>query len=336
MDRDKTVSTARMTSRMLLGMMMIAAAVLKLMSIDLFEIYIYSFNIFSYAFSAVIARMVIAAEILLGSGLTLKIFYRQTWRLTMLMMTGFTLFLGYAIIFRSDDNCHCFGDLISLNPSESIYKNIISIFILLFVRRESDHAYKPVTRRWLTGISIAAAVITPFAAFPTDSLYNRLFSKSDEIDTVEFENVLDDRKSLKLLRFESHGDSTAVVRDTIAAPDLSDGRHIVSFISAGCGFCKTGAKKLAAMVEKNGIDPSLIKVFAWGYDADIVEFMRETNTAGHGYWFIDPLKSLDITHGRFPVYVWVDGGEIVGSGDMRDLDEDRIRDFLKQRHNPRH
>ena len=53
--------------RILIGGFFITTAILKLLSLDSFEIYIYSFNIFSFNLCAIIARLVIAAELLVGA-----------------------------------------------------------------------------------------------------------------------------------------------------------------------------------------------------------------------------------------------------------------------------
>ena len=325
----KSVETyGRASLRCLLGTLFLVAAVLKLLTIESFELYIYSFKIFGFGLTAVLSRMLIAAEILMGLGLILKIRYKEVWRLTMLALTGFTIFIVYVLIFRNDSNCHCFGDLIRLNPAESLVKNVVSMILLLLVRNENDHIYKPQIKKWLFGLSISTAVILPFVLIPTDSIYNMIFSKDNTINALEFENLKNDRKDLQLLRLETENDSTVLTRDTLAVLDLSDDRYIVSFISAGCEFCRLGASKLSIIFENNNIDKQYLKFFVWGYDADIVEFMQTTNTFDCEYWFIHPKKSINITYGKFPTYIWLNNGNIISSGDLRDLSEDKILKFI--------
>ena len=82
--------------RLSLGAFLITTAVLKLISIDSFELYIYSFNIFSFVSTTIISRIVIAVVMWLGLWLLLKIFYRETWLLCMSMMLAFTIFLMFS------------------------------------------------------------------------------------------------------------------------------------------------------------------------------------------------------------------------------------------------
>ena len=167
----------RLLIRLLLGAFFIGTAVLKLLSIDNFEIYIYSFGIFSYTWTTFFSRLLIFIELLIGIGLILKIYFKQIWWLTMLMMVGFTLFLVYAAIFRNDSNCHCFGSLIELNPIQSILKNIITIALLFFIKNEESYDYKPVLKKWLVASTIVVSLVISFVLLPMDVIYNKICSE---------------------------------------------------------------------------------------------------------------------------------------------------------------
>ena len=328
MNKEQTLKATKLIVRLLLGIMLISAAVLKLLSIDNFEIYIYSFDTFNFTWTTVFSRLVIASEILLGLGLVLKIYYKQVWWLSMFMMIGFTIFLLYVIIFRNDDNCHCFGDLTKLNPSESLYKNLVSIVLLFVVKNEKDYALGKKLTKWLIGLSIALSLMIPFVVFPMDTIYNKIFSKDININTIELEKLIKDPKNVNLLYFDNANDPNIVRHDTLTMLKMSEDKYIISFIAAGCKFCNLGAKKLSKIIEHNAIDKKHLKFFVWGYDDDIVTFILETKTTDYEYWFIDPEKSIDITYGRFPIFVWVDNRNIICSDDLRDLDEFKITKFL--------
>lgn len=323
------IEISKTTARLLLGSMFIAAAILKLLSIDYFEIYIYSFSIFGFTLTTVLSRLVIATEILLGLGLIFKVYYKQVWWFSMMMMAGFTIFLIYVIIFRNDENCHCFGELVKLDPSESIYKNVVSIFVLIIIRKEKSHKYSRMFEKWLTVCSVAISVALPFVVFPMDKIYNKIVSKDNRISTLAFESSLQDSINIVKLDFIYEKDTIVVCRDSLARLDISDGKYIINYVSAGCKFCKMGAEKMMMIFERNEIDEKNIKFMIWGYDADIIDFVNKTNTIDCEYWFIQPLTSLDITFGKFPIYVWTDDGKIVNTCDSRDLEEKDLCVFLK-------
>ena len=65
--------------RLLIGALFITTAIMKLLTLDEFEAYIYSFNLFSFLLSTVVARLVIMAELLLGICLMSKMLYKYAW-----------------------------------------------------------------------------------------------------------------------------------------------------------------------------------------------------------------------------------------------------------------
>ena len=298
----------RLTIRLLLGVFFISTAVLKLLSIDNFEVYIYSFGLFSYTWTTFFSRLLIFIELIIGISLILKIHFKQIWWLTMLMMVGFTLFLIYAAIFRNDSNCHCFGSLIELDPVQSIVKNIITIVLLLFIRNEQSHDYKPIIKRWLIGISIVASLIIPFVLMPMDVIYNKIYSEKENVNTVAF--------------YESLSDSTYF--DGNKLMDVSEGRYLINYALAGCKYCRIGAEKLTLMVDRHGISHEKVKFIIGGSDEAISRFIENTNTSNYEHWKIPAPQFMSITFGKFPLYVFIEDGKVVKAGDFRMIDDDLI------------
>ena len=294
-----SLNIIKLIIRLLLGVFFISTAVLKLLSIDSFEVYIYSFGIVNYITVTFLSRLLISIELLIGISLIFKIYFRQVWWLTMLIIASFTLFLIYAAIFRNDSNCHCFGSLIELDPSQSIIKNIITIVLLLFIRKEQSHDYKPLMRKWLIGISIAVSIIIPFVLVPMDVIYNKIHSEKENINTVAF--------------YESLSDSTY--------RELQQGRYLINYALAGCKFCRLGAEKLVLMVEKHNIPHEKIKFVVGGNDDAISKFIEKTNTSDYEHYKIPAPELMSITFGKFPLYVFIEDGKVVKAGDFRMIDD---------------
>lgn len=292
----------RLSIRLLLGAFFIGTAVLKLLSIDNFEVYIYSFGLFSYTWTTFFSRLLIFIELLIGISLILKICFKQIWWLTMLMMVGFTLFLIYAAIFRNDSNCHCFGDLIELNPIQSILKNIITIALLFFIKNEESHDYKPVLKKWLVASTIVISLVVSFVLLPMDVIYNKIYSEKENVNTVSF--------------YESMNDSTFV--------NLQHGRYLINYALAGCKYCRIGAEKLTLMVDRHGIPHDRIKFIIGGSDEAIGRFIESTGTSDYEHWKIPAPKFMSITFGKFPLYVFIEDGKVVKAGDFRMIDDDLI------------
>jgi hypothetical protein len=293
---------SRLTIRLLLGVFFIGTAVLKLLSIDNFEVYIYSFGLFSYTWTTFFSRLLIFIELMIGLGLILKIYFKQIWWLTMLMMVGFTLFLVYAAIFRNDSNCHCFGDLIELNPTQSIFKNIFTIALLLFIRKERSYDYKPLLKKWLVAITLLLSLAIPFILVPMDVIYNKIYSEKDNVNTVAF--------------YESMSDSTFV--------GIQSGRYLINYALAGCKYCRLGAEKVTMMIDRHGISHDKLKFIIGGSDEAIAKFVEATGTSDYQHWKIPAPQFMAITYGKFPLFVFIEDGKVMKVGDFRILDDNMI------------
>lgn len=294
------------TIRLLLGLFLIITAVLKLLSIDNFEIYIYSFGICSYTWTTFFSRLLIFTELIIGIGLILKICFKQIWWLTMLMMIGFTLFLVYAAIFRNDSNCHCFGDFIELDPRQSIVKNIIVLALLLVIRKEENHKYHPLLRKWLVGLSLAISLVISFVLLPMDVIYNRIYSEKENVNTAAF--------------YESISDTTY--------SGIHQGRYLINYALAGCRFCRFGAEKVTIMLDRHGISHDRLKFFVGGSDEAITRFIEITGTSNYDHFKIPASQFMSITMGKFPLYVFIEDGKVVKAGDFRMIDDETIGSFF--------
>ena len=293
--------------RLLIGAMFVATAVLKLLSLDEFELYIYSFGIFNYITVTVLARLLVALELLMGLFLLLKQFYKQVWLLIMLTLTGFTVFLFYVALFRNDANCHCFGEFIELNPLHSILKNVITMALMLLIMKETDYTFK--FRKWLIVSCFALAVILPFVVFPMDALYNKVVSPSSTINLKAFEELQKDTALVNL--------------------DIEHGNHIVAFFLSGCKFCKLGIKKVNTIAEKHQLDGNHIKIFISGSDEGIEKFKQEFALPDYQFFKISPIDALKATDGSFPTFLYVQDGKVLKSINLRGISEEEFVDFLK-------
>ena len=303
---NKVSSFIKTIIRLLLGAFFIGTAVLKLLSIDNFEVYIYSFGLCSYTWTTFFSRLLIFIELLIGISLILKIYFKQIWWFTILMMAGFTLFLVYAAIFRDDSNCHCFGDLIELNPTQSIVKNIITLAFLFLIKNEKSHDYKPVLKKWLIALTIVVTLVVSFVLLPMDVIYNKIYSEKENVNTVAF--------------YESMSDSTFV--------DLQHGRYLINYALAGCKYCRIGAEKLTMMVDRHGIPHDRVKFIIGGSDEAISRFIELTGTSDYEYWKIPAPKFMAITYGKFPLYVFIEDGNVIKAGDFRMIDDDLIMSLV--------
>ena len=330
----------KVLSSKVVGGVFIIAAILKLISIDEFEIYIYSFNIFSFLLTTFVSRMIIIGEFILGLFLILKINYRFVWKTSLIILILFTLFLTYAAIFRRDSNCHCFGELIELNPLESIVKNLILILLLLLSQRsavsgkQSAISYQQsaisgqsqssefgvhrpkflvLSSSFLVLSSSFLVLIVVFIISPPDSIYKMIYSTEKEVSSIDLHESFDE-----VLKIDFKEDEIAF--DSISAFDVKE-KQLIAVVSSGCKYCKLGLKKLSLMMKNGGISPDDVDIFIWGSPDGIIDFRSETMTEDVDYWHIMPNNAIKVTYGRFPIFIMMENKNIIKIGDFRDLDD---------------
>ena len=307
-----------------IGGMFVIAAILKLMSIDEFEIYIYSFNVLNFLLTSFVSRIIIAGEFILGLFLILKINYKFTWNATMIVLILFTLFLIYVAIFRNDTNCHCFGELVELSPVESIIKNVIAMILLsidkwtnlkpqsstLKVQRST---FKVQRSKFKAQSLIAiSTLLIVFVVSPPDVIYNKIYSEEKEISSYVLQKSFDD---IVKINFEND----TIVLDSTAVLETRERNLMIAIVSSGCKYCHLGVKKLSMIMKRKGTDTGNVNIFIWGSDDGILNFIKETDTEDLSYWKINPRQAIEITYGRFPVFIWLEDGEIVDIGDFRNI-----------------
>ena len=281
------------------------------MSIDEFEIYIYSFDIFSFLLTTFVSRFIIIGEFILGLFLILKINYKLTWRLTFISLILFTLFLIYVAIFRQDANCHCFGELVELSPLESIIKNLVMIALLILGQRTTDNGQQ--TQAQSSKLLVLSSTFLVFIISPPDSIYKMIYSTEKEVSTVDLYKSFDE---VVKIDFTEEG----LVFDSISSFKEKENQLIV-IVSSGCKYCRLGLKKLSLMMKNEDLATDNVDIFIWGSPEGIENFRNETMTEDYSYWHIMPNRAIEITYGRFPIFIFLKEKDIIKIGDFRDVDD---------------
>lgn len=297
---------AALVLRMLLGILFIVSAILKLVGIDEFEIYLFSFNVLQLNAAFLFARLVIIAELLVGIGLVANIWNKFVDTCALLMLVVFSVFLCCAALMGRTDSCHCMGSLLAIDPVRSLVKNAVLIVLLLLSTGSRSWNWRP---RWFVWLPVVLApVVTVFVLSAPD---NWLFGPSDELYDAEIfkQSVADD------------GD--------LAQLHLDEGRHVVAFLSPGCSFCRMADEKLTYICRRDGLDSTAFVYLLPSSDSiqsplsiDTLSFMRPG-------FRVPMMTFLKITYGQRPMVFLLDDGEVVATCHYRNIDEHRIVRFLR-------
>lgn len=299
-------SIGKTTLKVLLGLVFIVSAVLKIVDMDRFEIYVYSYHFFSLNFSFLAARAAIIVELVLGIGLVSNTLHKMYWWGSMAMLMGYTLLLIYALHLGRTDSCHCFGDFLQFDPKQSLVKNGILIFLFILIYRMEGWQ---TPFRWLIlCLAVMASTIGVFVASPPDNLTS--YSNPEH--------------NLQKELFDEMLDETPL--DTL---NLREGKQVVAFFTTGCEFCQMAAQKLSLMQRFYGFPADNITFVFMGSEDGIDRFYEESASAHYrSVLYPDVVRLLKVINGNFPVIVLMDNGEVVHEYGFRNMCEDEIKAFM--------
>lgn len=290
----------------MLGLVFIVSAVLKLIGMDSFEIYIYSYHFFSLNASFIVARLAIILELVLGIGLVSHALHKLYWWGSMAMLGGYTLLLIYALTLGRTDSCHCFGDFLQLDPKQSLIKNgILMLLFLLIYRMES---WKTPFRWLILFLTVMISTIAVFLISPPDNLT----SNSDPEQNLQielFNEMLDDAPLDSL--------------------SLREGKQVICFFSTSCDYCQMAARKLSLMQQFYGFPKENITYLFMGNEESIAKFYEESGSAQYcDVLYPDVSRMLKAINGNFPVVVLLEDGEIVHEYGFRNMNEAEIKAYM--------
>ena len=293
--------------KVLLGLVFIASAILKIVDMDRFEIYIYSYHFFSLNFSFLVARAAIILELVLGIGLVSNTLHKLYWWGSMAMLFGYTLLLIYALIIGRTDNCHCFGDFLQFDPKQSLIKNgvLMLLFLLIYWVEERKTPY-----RWLIlFLAIVVSTIGVFVASPPDN-YTPAYAPEQNLQIELFNEMLDDAPLDNL--------------------HLKEGKQVVCIFSTGCEYCQMSARKLSLMQQFYGFPTDRITYVFMGSEEGITKFYERSESAHYrDVLYPDVVRLLKSVNGNLPVIVLLEDGAVVHEYGFRNMKEEEIRAFFE-------
>ena len=294
--------------KVLLGLVFIVSAILKLVEMDHFEIYVYSYHFFSLNFSFLVARAAIIVELVLGVGLISNSLHKLYWWGSMAMLIGYTLLLIYASVQGRTDNCHCFGDFLQFNPKQSILKNVVlmGLFLLIYHVKEWKTPF-----RWLIlCLAVMASTIAVFVISPPDN-YTSAYDPEHNLQTELFDEMLHDAP--------------------LDGFDLQLGRQVICFLSTSCEYCQLAANKLSLMQQFYGFPAENITYVFMGNEEGVRSFYEQSQSAPYrDVLYMDAVRLLKVTNGNFPTIVLLEDGAVVHEYGFRNIREEEIEAFFTQ------
>ena len=295
--------------RIVVGLVFMASAVLKYLTVDSFDMYVYEHQLFGYIATETLTRCLIAAEFCLGVFMIAGVFLRFTKYTMLAFLVAFTAYLLLQpYLFDVDgENCHCFGDFFSLDRLQSVLKNIVLIALVVPINPALPWQF-----RWpKTGFAVVAvlSLAAVFSLITPSYIDQALYGKEVSIDASLF------RKAM----LETEGGET-----------LLQGRKVVCFYSTSCGYCRKAAKKVHIAMRNAHINDNDVLIVFWHTNPEmpIDEFFEKSGVPPLQYVEIPMVTFLDITQGSMPVIAFVDNGDVMECHKYIELNERQMKNFL--------
>ena len=283
--------------RALSGILFLFSATAKLIGIDAFEIYLFSFGWFPLGVAFLLARLVIAVEYTLGILLIANFWPRLAFGGSVVLVAGFSVFLAVLALRGNHDNCNCFGELVNLDPAQSLVKN--AVLLGLLVAGAGIRPFRIRHKACWFALAALVPLCTVLIVSPPDNWRYGSYGRD------------------ALLNEQAFADA---VEEGILPHSVVEGDHVVCFYSLKCEFCKLSARKLMPLRARGEFPQApIIVIFGRGDDPDPAPFYEETGLEAAETHFIEPADFLRITNGSFPVILLMHGPEIRQKYNYRNL-----------------
>lgn len=296
----------------LIGLVFIFSAISKIPTLEQFGWTIVDTTFLNWTLAEWTSRILIGLELWLG------ILFIGHWSLkkiaipvSLSLLIIFTIYLFQVISTEGNNgNCGCFGEVIAMTPLQSIYKNIVLIVligILYFIYREWKFKFQNLI---IVGLLLASLSL-PIAFNPPESIY--IYDKEPDLNTPI---------PLSLLYQSSLNKAPTV--------ELRKGKHILTFLSLTCSYCRKAAKRLRIMKDKHPELPFYAIIN--GDSSQIDDFFKDTRMTNIEYTLFNGPEEFSKMNNGFslPTIKWVEDTTLVKESNYLTLDENDVLDWIKK------
>lgn len=286
----------------LLGLTFIVSGIAKLLSIELFELFLYSFKLVSFNLAALAARVFIGMELVVGLAFLMRFKTKTVSYFTLILLFFFTVFLFYLELSNSKEDCHCFGNLLQLSNTWSIVKNVVMAGMTLLVLKSDLPDFKRLGKTITLSI-LALGFVATFVIKPPDFIYKKRAKGASYCEPC-MEKFLDKQA-------------------------LNKRKLVVCFFSPQCKYCRMAAKKMTTIAEIANNQTDVVYVF-WDNLKGKTEFIQEANASSIQQITMGVLEFISLTKGEMPLIVLSDKGKIQQTYRYDEMKEREIIQFLQK------
>ena len=226
-------------------------------------------------FAANMTRFFIGLEFAMGVLMIFPFFIKKLMVFTFFLLSAFTIHLIYLTIIGDNENCGCFGEMISMTPEESILKNIVMIAISIFLYKKSSE------KTIHFGIPLVLSIVM--------------------ISSTWVYLPIPDHKNLPFKEFTKF--------EPIGRVDLSEKNALLAIFNLDCDHCQDAARELSQLKKVNPKFPDLYVLYFKEGTTTVEKFESLTNSK-FPYSLIDVNTFFDLIGNSPPRIYHIKKGEV--------------------------
>lgn len=297
----------------LMGAVFIFSGWTKLFPIEPFEYTFVDLGFINWKVAPFIARLMIGFEFLIGALLLLNLNLRKiTYKLAIGTLIVFCVYLILIIILVGNKgNCGCFGDTIKMTPFQALIKNIVMLAILFVLHK--FHEGWQLNKKWnfIIIIIIAGTLAFPFIRNTVELNYSEAYlNKPEENYKLELDSLY----------------SSATLN--IPPKTLSEGKHLIAFMSMSCPHCRIAAKKMRIIHERNPQIPMYLVLN--GKEEKLKPFFEDTHAEEIPHCILNGRNFVYLAGLDMPRIYLVNNSMVEADLFYIDLDQGEIEKWLAE------
>ena len=295
----------------LLGCSFIFSGYTKLYPIEPFEYTFVDLGFINWQVAPFVARVLISFEFLIGLLLLFNVNLRNTaYKAGIALLLLFCVYLILLIIFSGNKgNCGCFGSYIRMTPLQALTKNILllGVFFVLY-KYHAGWELKNKLRYFII-IFFLTAFAFPFILNPVELNYSEAYlNKPENNFKLELDSLYNN------------------ARLNVPPKNLSNGKHIVAFMSLTCRHCRIAANKIRIIHQRN---PTVSFYFVLNGDTENLKpFFENTHTENIPYCILLGRNFVYLAGTTMPAIYMVNNSIVEHVVNYIDLDQSELEKWL--------
>ena len=296
------------------GIVFLFSGYTKLYPVEPFEFSFVDMGVSNWYLAPFAARIFIGLEFFIGSLLLLNLFLKKfTYKLSIGLLILFTLYLIIQIITSGNNgNCGCFGQFLVMTPLQAIIKNVLMIILLVVLYKNHEGVDYQNFGKVLLIVSVCTSFSLPFVLNPVELDHAEAYLNRPEKNfRIDLEPLFENAKI------------------NIPPRTLSNGKHVIAFMSLRCPHCRIAAKKIRIIKERQ---PALSFYFVLnGKEKDIDDFFDDTQASNIPYCLLLEPHFVRLSGLNLPSIYLVHHSVVEHQVNYFDLSEDELKKWFEKK-----